>query len=148
MTDTTFAIHPKTGLPVAPTAEFKVGDLVTERLLGDGYPAVVVAVTPKTVWVQKVQWLGNFNEGDQPGHNGYGDTGTIVVDPESVERAIARGKDGANKYVLYVRPRPTSGSLGDQDLYGGQHHEARWRQPGADYAYLTAGARYRRDPHV
>lgn len=149
MTDTTtFQIHPKTGRPIQPHTTFEVGDLVTEHLLGDGSPAVVVAVTPKTVWVQRVAFIGNFRQDDQPGYNGYGDSGTIAVDPDSIEEALAKGRDGAAKYVLYVHPRPTSGSLADQDIFGGTYHRSTWRRPGSSYQTLSQGAKYRRDPHV
>lgn len=144
-----FESHPKTGLPVEPVPAFKVGDLVTEHFLSDGYPGVVVAATAKTVYVAKVSFLGNFSPSDVPGHNGYGDSGSIVVDPESVEAAIAAGKEQASKYVLRVAPKPTtSASSRERETYGGGFHRAGWRKPGNGAGYLSAGASYRQDPHV
>lgn len=145
-----FATHPKTGLPVQTAPTFEVGDLVTEHILSDGYPAVVVHATAKTVYVRRVDWVGNFRSDDAPGYNGYGDSGTIAVDPESVAEAISRGKGGgANKYVLHVSAHPTTSySMAEQEVYGeAGFHRARWRMPGGSM-YLTAGAKYRQDPHV
>lgn len=147
MTETLTA-HPKTGRPIAEVLTFEVGDLVTEHINSDGYPAVVVATTPKTVWVSKVAFVLAAQDGDRPGHDGYGDSATLVIDPESVEVALAAGKDGASKYVLYVSPRPVHGNGHDEDRYGGTYHPAKFRRPGASYTSLTKGARYRRDPHV
>jgi hypothetical protein len=114
---------------------------------------VVVAATTKTVWVSKVGFvLGNVSADDQPGYNGYGDSATIVVDPESVERALAQGKDGASKYVLRVSPKPTASysmSLREQEQYGDQgFHRAKWAVPNSRAGSLSAGAKYRQDPHV
>jgi hypothetical protein len=148
MTASTLQRHPKTGLPVEEVPTFAVGDLVTENFLSDGHPAVVVAVTAKTVWVSSVSFIGNFSATDAPGYNGYGDSGTITVDPESVEQAMARGKSGASKYVLRVSPRPTRGSMREEEQYGGEFHRARWAVPNSRAGSLSAGARYRRDPHV
>lgn len=149
MTDTKeLTLHPKTGRPVLPHATFEVGDLVTEHILSDDYPGVVTHVTPKTVWVQRVRFIGNFSDGDQPGYSGYGDSGSIVIDPESVDLALSCGKVGAKKYVLYVNPRPTRGSLADEERFGGTHHRSTWRQPGSNYTGLSHGARFRQDPHV
>lgn len=147
---TEFARHPKTGLPVQSTPAFKVGDLVTESIRSDSYPGVVVAATAKTVWVASVDYqVGNVSADDVPGWNGYGDSATLAVDPESVERAVAAGKDGAKKYVLRVSPRPTTGSLGEREQYGeAGFHRAGWQSPNGGYFHLSAGARYRRDPHV
>lgn len=149
-TATGFQTHPKTGLPVEEVPTFKVGDLVTESFLSDGHPAVVVAVTPKTVWVSSVSFVGNFSASDAPGYNGYGDSGTIAVDPESVEQALAKGKDGATKYVLRVGSRPsTSLSMNEVEKYGSDRvHRAGWRLPNSRAGSLSPGARYRRDPHV
>jgi hypothetical protein len=145
-----FERHPKTGLPVESVPTFKVGDLVTEHFLSDGHPGVVVAVTPKTVWVAGVDYqVGNVSDNDVPGWNGYGDSATLVVDPESVERAVARGREGASKYVHRVGARPTtSASIGERETYGGDFHRASWKRPNSSAGYLSAGARYRRDPHV
>ena len=148
MTASTLQTHPKTGLPIEPVPTFEVGDLVTESFLSDGYPGVVVAVTPKTVWVSRVRFIGNFSADDAPGYNGYGDSGTITVDPESVEQAKARGKDSAHKYVLRVSPHPTSGSFAEQEKYGPRFHRAKWALPNSRAGSLSAGARYRQDPHV
>ena len=150
-TATQFEVHPKTGLPIQPVPAFKVGDLVTESFLSDGYPGVVVAATAKTVYVGSVKFLGNFSADDAPGYNGYGDSGSIVVDPESVEQAIAKGKDAATKYVLRVAPKPSvSGTSGrERDTYGeAGFHRAGWRLPNSRSGSLSAGARYRQDPHV
>lgn len=148
---TEFARHPKTGLPVQPVVTFEVGDLVSETIMSDSYPAVVVAVSEsgKTVWVRSVEWVGNFSPDDAPGWNGYGDTGTIAVDPESVERAIAQGKEGATKYRQRVAAKPDQyGSIRDRETYGeAGFHRARWSRPGG-YGGLFKGARYRQDPHV
>ena len=150
MTIKIIALHPKTGLPIQEVPEFKVGDLVTEGIMSDGYPGVVVHATAKTVYVHSVDWVGNFSADDAPGHNGYGDSGTIAVDPESVERALAKGKEGASKYVLRVAPKPSlSGtSFNEREKYGeAGFHRASWRRPGG-FGHLSAGARYRQDPHV
>lgn len=145
-----FESHPKTGLPVEAVPTFKVGDLVTEHILSDGHPGVVVDATAKTVWVASVDYqVGNVSEGDVPGWNGYGDSATLVVDPESIERAVARGREGAAKYVLRVAPKPTTSySINERETYGGDFHRAGWRRPNSSGFYLSAGARYRRDPHV
>lgn len=152
MTASTLQSHPKTGLPVQEVPTFAVGDLVTEHFLSDGHPGVVVAVTPKTVWVAGVQFVGNFSADDAPGYNGYGDSGTIVVDPESVEQALARGKSGASKYVLRVSSRPTTGasmSWREREQYGDAgFHRAKWAIPNSRAGSLSKGAKYRRDPHV
>lgn len=141
-------IHPDTGLPVQPVHDFKVGDLCTEAFLGDGYPAVVVHRTPKTVYAARVEFIGHFSADDAPGWNGYGDSGTITIDPESVERAIAAGKDAATKYVLRVYPADRYGSLNERDTYGERFHRAAWRLPNSSAGSLRPGARYRQDPHV
>lgn len=148
MTASTLQTHPKTGLPIEEVPTFEVGDLVTETFLSDGHPAVVVAVTAKTVWVSSVRFVGNFSADDSPGYNGYGDSGTIVVDPESVEQAKAAGKSRAKKYVLRVSPHPTSGSFAEQEKYGARFHRAKWAIPNSRAGSLSKGARYRRDPHV
>lgn len=144
--------HPKTGLPVQPVPTYSVGDLVSEHINSDAYPAVVVAVTPKTVWVSKVAFVGAFAPGDTPGYNGYGDSGTIVVDPESVQQALAAGPEKASKYVLRVAPKPVSPrsmSMRDEQAYGSEgYHRAGWRKPGASGMYLSTGASYRQDPHL
>lgn len=142
------AVHPKTGLPVQQVPSFEVGDLVTEHINSDGYPGVVVAVSPsgKTVWVSGVDFLGNFSANDAPGYNGYGDSGSIVIDPESVEQAIAAGKDAATKYVVRISPHAHRGSLNDDRQYGGEFHFAGWHPPGG-YGSLSKGASYRQDPH-
>lgn len=143
------ATHPKTGLPVESVPAFQVGDLVTEHFMSDGYPAVVVAATPKTLWVRRVEFVGNFSAADSPGYNGYGDSGTIAVDPESVEQAVKAGKEGATKYVLRVGSKPsTSMSLREQEQYGSTSlHRAKWGLPGSHAGSLSAGAKYRQDPH-
>lgn len=153
MTQTTqFETHPKTGLPIQQVPTYEVGDLVTEHFLSDGTPGVVVAVTPKTVWVAGVDFVGNFSENDAPGYNGYGDSGTIAVDPESVEQAKKVGKKGATKYVLRVASQPTrpmSMSINDRETYGeAGYHRAGWRLPNSRAGSLSSGASYRRDPHV
>lgn len=148
-TATAFQIHPKTGLPIQEVPTFEVGDLVTESFLGDGHPGVVVAVTAKTVWVGGVSFVGNFSAEDAPGYNGYGDSGTIAVDPESVQQSIALGKDHATKYVLRVGAQPTtSSSIAEREKYDGQFHRAGWRLPNSRAGSLSKGASYRRDPHV
>lgn len=144
----TLTTHPQTGRPIAEVPTFEVGDLVTERVNSDGYPAVVVAATAKTVWVSSVDYVVNAQDGDRPGHDGYGDSATLVIDPDSVEEALAAGKEGASKYVLWVSPRPSDGSFNDEEKYGGSHHRAKYRRPGSPYTVLTRGARYRRDPHL
>lgn len=150
-TVTEFEVHPKTGLPVEAYPTFEVGDLVTEAFLSDATPGVVVAVTPKTVWVGSVDYqVGNVSPNDVPGHNGYGDSATLVVDPESVERSIARGKDAATKYVLRIGPRPTTSfSINEREKYGeAGFHRSGWSKPNSSAGYLGKGARFRRDPHV
>ena len=152
MPETTVRVrHPKTGYPVQSVPTFAVGDLVTESFLSDAHPGVVVAVTPKTVWVSGVDFVvGNVSENDVPGYNGYGDSATIAVDPESVEQALAVGKDGARKYVLRVSAQPTTSlSINERETYGSDRvHRAGWRLPNSRAGSLSAGARYRRDPHV
>ena len=152
MSVATFARHPKTGLPVQEVPAFAVGDLVSETIMSDSYPAVVVAVSEsgKTVWVRSVEWVGNFSPDDAPGWNGYGDSGTIAVDPESVQRAVAAGKgEGATRYFQRVYARPEQyGSIRDRETYGGDFHRARWARTGGGYGGLSKGARYRQDPHV
>lgn len=152
MTTMTGTTHPKTGLPVQEAPTFQVGDLVTESFLGDSTPGVVVAVTPKTVYVASVEFaLGNVSADDVPGYNGYGDSATLVVDPESVEQALRRGKSGARKYVLRVSPKPAvaySLSLAEREMFPQGYHRARWAIPGSQAGGLHMGARYRRDPHV
>ena len=152
-TTTAFAVHKTTGLPIEEYPTFEVGDLVTESINSDGYPGVVVHVTPKRVYVRGVNFVGNFKADDAPGWNGYGDSGSIAVDPESVTEALALGPDGASKYVLYVSPHvsgfrhPGGGSFNEQDKYGeAGFHRSRWRKPGG-YGSLSKGARYRQDPH-
>lgn len=144
--------HPKTGLPIQEVPTFAVGDLVTEAFLSDGYPGVVVAATAKTVWVRPVSFVGNFAATDAPGYNGYGDTGTIAVDPESVEQALAAGKEGASKYVLRVSLHPvraTSMSPREEMEYGSAgFHRAKWAIPNSAAGSLRPGASYRQDPHV
>lgn len=146
----TFERHPKTGFPVQPVEAFKVGDLVTERFLGDGEPGVVVHATAKTVYVASVDFvLGNVSENDVPGYNGYGDSATLTVDPESVERALAKGKDGGRKYVLRVASKPSRpDSINGRETYGEQYHRAAWCLPNSTAGSLGKGASYRRDPHV
>lgn len=160
--------HPKTGLPIQRVATFAVGDLVTESIGSDAYPGVVVAVEGKgkTVYVRPVRFvLGNVSGSDVPGLNGYGDSATLVVDPESVEQAIAEGKGaqganlwsderGARKYVLRVSARPTGRETGDypshrqcEEVGSTTFHRARWAIPGQSYGSLSAGAHYRQDPH-
>lgn len=147
-TATAFETHPDTGLPVRPAPTFAVGDLVTEHIGSDGYPGVVVHATPKTVWVRSVSFVGNFSPNDAPGWNGYGDSGTIAVDPDDVERQVAFGKSGATKYVHYVSPQSQVGSFNDQDKYGrAGFHPARWHRPGGSFS-LSVGAQYRQDPHI
>lgn len=144
------AIHPKTGRPVEEVPAFAVGDLVTEHFLSDASPAVVVEVSAsgKTIWVSGVDFVGNFSQSDLPGYNGYGDSGTIAVDPESVEQALAAGKAGARKYVLRISPHTRRGSSNEEQQYGGEFHPAKWAVPNSAYGSLSAGAKYRRDPHV
>ncbi len=142
-----FETHPKTGLPVLPVAAFERGDLVTESIMSDGYPGVVVHATPKTAYVRRVSFVGNFSADDAPGYNGYGDSGTIAVDPESVEEALAAGKAGAHKYVLHVYPAARYGSLNERDTYGETFHRAAWREPNGGSMRLSKGASYRQDPH-
>lgn len=146
-------VHKVTGLPVKPVAVLSVGDLVTEHVMSDGYPGVVVAVTATSVFVRRVRFvLGNVTE---QSHANYLDDTTLVVDPESVEEALAAGKDGARKYVLRVPSRavgaPGSGeypSQRERDEVGADaFHRARWAVPGG-YGGLSVGARYRQDPHV
>jgi len=142
-------IHPKTGFPVETVPTFEVGDLVTEAFMSDGYPGVVVAATAKTVYVRRVRFIGNFKADDAPGYNGYGDSGTITVDPESVTEAVAAGKDGATKYVLRVNRHTTSGSFADEEKYGSrQYHRAGFRLPNSSAGSLRKGASYRQDPHI
>lgn len=143
-------VHPKTGHPVQEHPTFEKGDLVTEYFLGDGYPAVVVHATPKTVYVHKVAFQGNFQSHDLPGYNGYGDSGTIAVDPESVEKALAAGKEGATKYVLRVSSRASNSlSIAEREKYGSEYlHRASWRLANSTTGVLRPGASYRRDPHV
>lgn len=141
-------VHPTTGRPISEVPTFAVGDLVTEHVGSDGYPAVVVHATPKTVYVSRVSYVTAAQANDIPGYNGYGDSATIAVDPESVEEAIAQGKEGATKYVLYVNPRPQSGNYHDEQRYGGTFHSAGFRRPGSRWTYLSHGARFRRDPHI
>lgn len=160
-------VHPVTGLPVQKVAVFAVGDLVTEGINGDGYPGVVVAVAGKgkTVYVRPVRFvLGNVTEGS---HANYLDDTTLVVDPESVEEALAAGignqdknawsdERGARKYVLKINARPVG--TPESGYYPSQHtrdevgadvfHTARWGVPNSRYGSLSAGARYRQDPHV
>lgn len=149
---TEFEAHAKTGLPIEPHIEFEVGDLVTEHFLSDGTPGVIVHVTPKTVYVANVRWVGNFHENDAPGWNGYGDSGSIAIDPESVEEAVKAGKEGgATKYVLRVASKPSvmGTSFNDREKYGeAGFHRSGWRLPNSSAGYLSKGARYRRDPHV
>lgn len=142
--------HKKTGLPIQPVPAFKVGDLVTERINSDGSPGVVVHATAKTVYVRPVEFVGSFKADDTPGYNGYGDSGTIVVDDESVKEAIAKGKEGAAKYVLHVNSRPSTGgsvSGREREQYGEAFHRAGWQRPGGHFR-LSSGASYRRDPHL
>lgn len=142
--------HPKTGLPVMEHATFEVGDLVTEHMMSDGYPGVVVHATAKTVYVARVDYqIGNVSPDDVPGYNGYGDSATLVVDPESVERALAAGKEQASKYCLRISAQPSTGlSLDEERQYGSPRaHRASWRRPGG-YGSLSKGAKFRRDPHV
>lgn len=148
MSTTTHEVHHITGLPIEEYPTFEVGDLVSENINSDSYPAVVVAATDKTVWVASVKWVGNFSADDAPGWNGYGDSGTIAVDPESVEAALAAGKAGAASYRLRVRPTPTTSmSMREADEYGkAGFHRTSWRRHQS--FYLTKGARYRQDPHV
>lgn len=164
------AVHPMTGHPIQRVEAFAVGDLVTTGINGDGYPGVVVAITAKTVYVRNLRhsdYVLNVQEGDVPGHNGYGDSATLVVDPAAVERLVALGignqdknawsdERGADKYVLKVNARPVgtreSGyypSQRQRDEVGADvFHLARWGRPNANYGYLSKGARYRRDPHL
>lgn len=152
MTTMTSTTHPKTGLPVQGVPTFEVGDLVTEAFLGDATPGVVVAVTPKTVWVAGVDFVvGNVSANDVPGYNGYGDSATLVVDPESVEQALALGKAGARKYVVRVSSKPAVGysmSMREREEFPEGFHRARWAIPNSQAGGLRAGASYRRDPHV
>ena len=148
-TTTEFEVHKTTGLPIQPTATFEVGDLVTEGINSDGYPGVVVHATAKTVYVAHVSFQGSFSPNDLPGYNGYGDSGTIAIDPESVEQAIAAGMDGAvTKYVLYTaRKAHPAGSINDREKYGeAGFHRSRWQRPGG-YGHVSHGASYRQDPH-
>jgi hypothetical protein len=145
---TTLTTHPKTGRPIQVLPTFEVGDMVTEHVVSDGYPGVVVAVTAKTVWVRRVDFISSFAPDDAPGYNGYGDSGSIAIDPESVEMALAEGKERATKYALYISPRPSTGSFTESDLYGGTFHRATYRRPGASYTSISKGARYRLDPHL
>lgn len=156
-------VHPVTGLPVQRVATFAVGDLVTEAIGSDGYPAVVVAVEGKgkTVYVRKVAFqVGNVTEGS---HANYMEDTTLVVDPESVEQALAAGKGnqskgawsderGATKYVLKVASQPDPGaSHSEKEKVGAGAeglHRARWGLPNVRYGSIWPGARYRRDPHV
>jgi hypothetical protein len=148
----TFQPHPTTGLPVEPHHAFEVGDLVTEGIMSDGYPGVVSAATAKTVWVQRVKFVGNFNANDAPGYNGYGDSGTIAVDPEHVKAQVAKGKEGARRYFLRVYSSPVTGpSLSNRDAqrFGpAGFHRSSWRSSGGGHGHLSPGARYRQDPHV
>lgn len=147
MSTMTHETHPVTGRPIQETPTFKVGDLVTEAFNGDGYPGVVVHATAKTAWVASVRFVGNFSKDDAPGYNGYGDSGTIAIDPEDVAAVVAKGKDAATKYVLYVSPHVRKGSFNDDEKYGGTYHPAKWHRPGGGFT-LSAGARYRQNPHV
>lgn len=144
--------HPATGLPVQRVATFAVGDMVTMAILSDGYPGVVVAIEGKgkTVYVQPVNFVvGNATENS---HANYLDDTTLVIDPESVEDAMARGKDGARKYVLRVYSHADTGaSFVEKEKVGADArglHRARWAVPGGQGGSLQAGARYRQDPHV
>lgn len=139
--------HAKTGLPVQEVPTFAVGDLVSENIGSDSYPAVVVAVTPKTVWVRHVAYVVNAQANDVPGYNGYGDSATLVIDPEDVDQAVAQGKTGASKYILRVAGQASYASGREQDQYGQPRiHRARWARPGG-YGSVTPGASYRQDPH-
>lgn len=158
------SVHKTTGLPVQPAATYAVGDLVTEHSMSDGYPGVVVAVSANAVWVRGVRYvLGNVDPQDVPGYNGYGDSATLVIDPESVEEALALGTTpteigragGATKYMLKVGSKPVgtreSGyypSQREQDEVGAPvFHKTRWSRAGG-YGGLSQGAKFRRDPHV
>lgn len=150
-TETVFEVHPKTGLPIQEVPTFEVGDLVTESFLSDGYPGVVVAVTAKTVWVGGVTYqVANVSPDDVPGYNGYGDSATLAVDPESVEKSIALGKAHATKYVLRVGSKPTTSfSIAEREKYGeAGFHRAKWAIPNSAAGSLSKGARFRQDPHV
>lgn len=153
------AVHKVTGLPIKPVAVLSVGDLVTEHVGSDGYPGVVVKTTANAVWVRRVRFvLGNVTE---QSHANYLDDTTLVIDPESIEQALALGdskidgQSGAHKYVLRIPARaagaPGSGeypSQRERDEVGADaFHRARWAAPGG-YGGLSVGARYRQDPHV
>lgn len=150
-------VHPTTGLPVEPVAEFEVGDLVTEAFLSDGRPGVVVAIEGKgkTVYVRPVRFvLGNVTA---QSHADYYDDATLVVDPESVEQALALGKTpaedgragGPRKYVLRVAPSAyRADSIHKAETIGPEYHRAKWAIPGSRAGSIQPGARYRRDPHV
>lgn len=142
-----FTRHAKTGLPVQNTPTFAVGDLVTESFGSDSYPAVVVYITPKTVYVSPVRYVVNAQPEDVPGYNGYGDSATLVIDPESIEEAKRAGKTGARKYSLRTWAKPSRTSLREEREYGSPRiHRSRWTRPGG-YGSLSAGARFRQDPH-
>lgn len=151
MTVQTFEPHPDTGLPIEPHAIFEVGDLVTEGIMSDGYPGVVSHVTAKNVWVQPVEFVGNFSADDAPGWNGYGDSGTIAIDPEHAASQAAKGKAGARRYFLRVYSRPVTGpslSGRDAERFGeAGFHRSQWVASGG-HGHLSKGARYRQDPHV
>jgi hypothetical protein len=143
-------VHPVTGLPVQNVAVFSVGDLVTEAFMSDGTPGVVVAIEGKgkTVYVRPVNFIvGNATE--QSFANYYDDT-TIVVDPASVEAAVALGKgEGARKYVLRINNHARYTNGREQDQYGSREmHSAKWAIPGSSAGSIWAGAKFRRDPHV
>ena len=149
MTTTTHEAHHITGLPIEHYPTFEVGDLVSEHINSDAYPAVVVAVAAKTVWVSSVQYqIGNVSPTDIPGWNGYGDSASLVVDPESVKAAVAAGKTGAKSYRLRVAPKPTNSfSMREAGKYGDKgFHRTSWRRHQS--FYLSKGATYRQDPHV
>lgn len=148
-----FEKHPDTGLPIEPHHVFEVGDLVTEGIMSDGYPGVVSHVTAKNVWVQSVEWVGNFHANDAPGYNGYGDSGTIAIDPEHAAAQAAKGKAGARRYFLrtYSQAVGTAGyglSQNERDRFGGPFHRTSWRTSGGGHGHLSKGARYRQDPHI
>lgn len=141
-------VHAKTGLPIARATEFRIGDLVTEHSGSDGYPAVVVGIGRggKDVYVRWVNFvLGNVTESS---HVNYLDDTTLVIDPASVEAALAAGIEGAHKYVLKVSPQADRGASYNEKQRVGHDvfHRAAWRTLGG-YGGLSQGARYRRDPH-
>lgn len=138
--------HPTTGLPVRPSPAFKVGDIVTETIGGDSYPAVVVHATPKTTYVRRVYSIST----PTPVGTGH-ESAEVVADPDSVAIQLAAGREGSTKYVLRISKNATTGSINDAKRYGSDRtHASGWVTPGSDFRgfRLYRGGFTSRNPHV